>query len=297
VNRRALISSLGALLFSAGAAIGVGHLAVRKQGAVRAGKLVSLTPAITETLFALDAGASLGAVSDYCQLPPGVVLPRVGSSLTPNFEAIARVAPSLILSDDSAGAKRRELAAIAPCEVLPWLTLSEVVKSTARLGQVTSRAAAGQALAEKLDRRLSRTPARDAPRALVLLSYDPDRPAELWFIRQNSLHGAALGAAGMRNAVARDVKGLPRLSVEALLQLDPDLVVVITPPATSLEHKRRQVAAFSALSPLRAVALHRVGIVEATQSVGPSILTLVDKLSNVLEKLQTTAAPVAGFVE
>jgi ABC-type Fe3+-hydroxamate transport system substrate-binding protein len=295
VNRRALIGSLGALLFSASAAIGISRLAARKAGA-RGNKLVSLTPAITETLFAIGGGANLAAVSDYCQLPAGVELPRVGSSLTPSYEAIARLAPALILSDDSAGAKRRELAAIAPCEVLPWLTLSEVVKSTERLGHVTGHAAAAQALARKLEQRLSRAPAADAPRVLVLLSYDADRPAELWFIRRNSLHGAALGAAGMRNAVARDVKGLPRLSVEELLQIDPDLLVLLTPPGTSLEQKSKQVAALGALSPLRAVAQHRVAVVETTQSVGPSILNLVDKLASVFSKLQTPA-PALGFIE
>lgn len=296
MNRRALIGSLGALLFSASAAIGISRLAARRAGAARSNELVSLTPAITETLFALGAGRNLVAVSDYCQLPPGVELPRVGSSLTPSYEAIARLAPSLILSDDSAGAKRRELAAIAPCEVLPWLTLPEVVKSTERLGQVTGHASAARALALELHQRLSRQPASDAPRAFVLLSYDPDRPAELWFVRRNSLHGAAVGAAGMHNAVARDVQGLPRLSVEELLQIDPDLLVIITPPGTSIEQKRKQVAALGALTPLRAVARHQVAVVEATQSVGPSILGLVDKLASVLPKLQTPA-PALGFIE
>jgi len=296
VNRRALIGSLGALLLSAGAAIGVGRLASRKAPAAQAGRLVSLTPAITETLFALEASAKLVAVSDYCQLPPGVTLPRVGSSLTPNYEAIARAAPSLILSDDSAGAKRHELAAIARCEVLPWLTLGEVVKSVARLGELTGRGAAGRALGQTLEQRLSRKPASDAPRALVLLSYTPERPAELWFIRQNSLHGAALTAAGARNAVARDEKGLPRLSVEELLRIDPDLVVLLTPPETGAEQKRQMVDAFGALSPLRAVEQHRIGVVEATQSVGPSILKLVDDLARVFEKLRNPQ-PAPGFVE
>lgn len=295
MNRRALIGSLGALLFSAGAAVGVSRLAARRAATPSASRFVSLTPAITETLFALDAGASLVAVSDYCKLPPGVTLPRVGSSLTPSYEAIARLAPSLILSDDSAGAKRRELSAIAACEVLPWLTLREVVHSVARLGEVTGQREAGQQLAQRLDQRLSQRPANDAPRALVLLSYDADRPAELWFIRQNSLHGAALTAAGARNAVDHDVSGLPRLSVEELLKIDPDLVVIFAPPGAASAEKRKQVAAFSALSPLRAVKQHRIAVVDGAQSVGPGILTLVDTLTNVLHHLDSPQP--LGFIE
>ena len=258
---------------------------------------MSLTPAITETVLALGGAAQLVGVSDYCILPEGLKLPRLGSSLTPSFEAIAGLRPALILCDDSAGAKRRELSAIAPCQVLPWLTLSEVVKSTRDIGQVLGKEAAGNALAESLNGRLSRRPPPGAPRTLLLLSYDPDRPADIWFIRRNSLHGAALAAAGAENAVAHDVAGLPRLSVEELIKLDPDDVLIIPPPGSTLELRQRLVAAFNALAPLRAVKAGKVGVVTgASQSVGPSILGLVDALAAMLQKM-AGPRPVSGFVE
>ena len=287
MKRRALLGALGAL----------GLSCRRSSVSARAGRLVSLTPAITETVLALGGAAQLVGVSNYCVLPETLKLPRLGSSLTPSFEAIAGLRPSLILCDDSAGAKRRELAAIASCEVLPWLTLPEVVGSTRRIGQVLGRAAVGNALAERLNNRLSRQPPAGASRVLLLLSYDPDRPAEIWFIRQNSLHGAALAAAGARNAVAHDVPGLPRLGVEQLIELDPDDVLIIPPPGATLELKKRMLTAFNALAPLRAVKEGKVGIVNgASQSVGPSILTLSDALSAMLQKM-AGPRPVSGFVE
>ena len=299
MKRRAIISSLGALLFSAGAAVGISRLAAKKLGTGNAGaaRLVSLTPAITETVLALGGVAQLVGVSNYCVLPQGLKLPRLGSSLTPSFEAIAGLRPSLILCDDSAGAKRHELAALAKCEVLPWLTLPEVVSSIRRIGQLLGQAAAGDALAERLNSRLSQKPPPSAPRVLLLLSYDPDRPAEIWFIRQNSLHGAALSAAGATNAVARDVAGLPRLSIEELIQLDPDEVLIIPPPGATLEVRRRLLTAFNALAPLRAVKDGKVGVVStASQSVGPSILELSDALASMLQKM-AGPRPVSGFVE
>lgn len=295
MNRRAIIGSLGALLFSAGAAVGVSRLAAKKPDSVGK-RFVSLTPAITETLLAIGGSEHLVAVSNYCKLPANLKLPRVGSSLTPSYEAIAGLRPSLILSDDSAGAKQRELAAIAHCEVLPWLTLDNVVKSTRRLGKLVEQSQPADALAQQLQTRLSRVPSADSPQVLLLLSYDPDRPAELWFIRQNSLHGAALAAAGARNAVSHDVPGLPRLSVEELLKLDPDQVLILQPPGATLEHKRSMLAAFSALAPLRAVKENAIGIVNGTQSVGPSILELVDALAHVLQRM-TQPRPVGGILD
>lgn len=296
MNRRALLGSLGALLFSAGAAVGISRLTNRTAPGNGPRRWVSLSPAITETLFSLDAAAQLVAVSDFCELPPGLNLPRVGTSLTPHYEAIARLAPSLILSDDSAGAKQRELAALAACEVLPWLTLAQVVGSVRRLGHLAGRDREGDALAQRLSQRLSEPPPSDAPRALLLLGYDPDRPAELWFIRRNSLHGAALGAAGARNAVDRDVAGLPRLSVEELLKLDPDLVLILPSPGSSPEQGRKMLDAFAALAPLRAVQHHQVALVNGSQSVGPQILQLVDALSGVIQNLRGQA-PARGAAE
>jgi len=295
VKRRALLGSAAALLLSCrGGTDSSRGVPAPLQATAR---LVSLTPAITETVLSLGGAAQLVGVSDYCILPEGLRLPRLGSSLTPSFEAIAGLRPSLILCDDSAGAKRRELAALARCQVLPWLTLPEVVKSTRDIGQVLGKEAAGNALAESLNGRLSRRSPPGAPRALLLLSYDPDRPADIWFIRRNSLHGAALAAAGAENAVDHDVAGLPRLSVEELIKLDPDDVLIIPPPGSTLELRQRLVSAFSALAPLRAVKAGRVGVVTgASQSVGPSILGLVDALAAMLQKM-AGPRPVSGFVE
>lgn len=295
MNRRAIVGSLGALLFSAGAAVGVSRLAVKRPAGSEP-RLVSLTPAITETVLSIGGADQLVAVSNYCVLPEGKKLPRVGSSLTPNYEAIAGLRPSLILSDDSASSKHRELSAIARCEVLPWLGLSEVLESTRRLGKLVGQGAAAEALAQRLEARLGRRPAADAPRVLLLLGYDPDRPAELWFIKQNSLHGAALAAAGARNAVDHDVPGLPRLGVEQLLALDPDQVLILPPPGATLEAKRRLVTAFSALAPLRAVKENRVGVVNGSQSVGPSILELADSLASMLARM-AGPRPAGGIID
>lgn len=296
MNRRALIGSLGALLLAAGAAIGVGRFAAKRPDQSVGLRLISLSPALTESLLAIGGSTLLVAVSDYCVLPASMKLPRVGSALTPSYEAIAGARPSHVLCDDSAGAKQRELAAIAKCEIFPWLTLADVVESTRRLGKLVGHGAAADELAQHIHQRLSPTPASGAPRVLLLLSYDPDRPAELWFIKQNSLHGAALSAAGARNAVARDVPGLPRLSVEELIAIDPDQVFIIPQPGATLERKRQMLRAFSALAPLRAVKDNRLAIVNGTQSVGPSIVELADSLANMLQKM-VAPRPAGGIID
>jgi hypothetical protein len=85
--------------------------------------------------------------------------------------------------------------------------------------------------------------------------------------------------------------------VEELIRLDPDQVLIIPPPDASLEARRRMLAAFNELSPLRAVKEARVGTLSgATQSVGPSILSLVDSIARGVQQL-SGPTPRGGFVE
>ncbi|MFO7180212.1 MAG: ABC transporter substrate-binding protein [Pseudomonadota bacterium] len=252
----------------------------KPQAAVR---IVSLAPAVTDTLFAINGGEGLVGVSDYCEPPASAAaLPRLGTSITPNFEAILRLTPTLIVSEANASSRRRELEAIATTRLLPWLTLAEIAESTREIGRLTRSEAAADALAQKLLERLGVPEPASGPRVLLVLG-EPG-PDEIWFVRKNSLHGAALHAAGGRNAVDRDVVGPPRLSLEGLFAVDPDAILVLTRPRerSAGEQKRMLLARFEAL---RAVRAGRLGLVEsdAAFSNGPRILSLVDALRSALK--------------
>jgi ABC-type hemin transport system substrate-binding protein len=65
---------------------------------VFAQKLVSTSPAITESLVALGLEKGIVAVSDYCSYPFSILSkPKVGSSLTPNWEKMLRLKGDVVL--------------------------------------------------------------------------------------------------------------------------------------------------------------------------------------------------------
>ena len=70
-------------------------------------RIVSLTPSVTETLFAVGVGARLVGVSDYCDFPPAAAaLPRVGTFLQPVIEQVIHLQPDLVLTSPSRGPGR-----------------------------------------------------------------------------------------------------------------------------------------------------------------------------------------------
>jgi ABC-type Fe3+-hydroxamate transport system substrate-binding protein len=247
-------------------------------------RLASLAPAITETLLAIGAGQRLVAVSDYCDHPAAAArLPRVGTGLTPDYERLARLRPTLILTDSYARGRVPQLDTIGHTAALPWLTLQDVTGSIRRLGQLTGHHRAAARLAARMRARLDVKPKAGAPRVLLLHGGPALERGEVWFIKDNSLHGAALRAAGGKNAASEPVVGPAQMSLERLLELDPDLLVVLAgTPYASAQAQQRLLATLGSWRQLRAVREGRVSVLQGATvfATDPRILDLVERLAD-----------------
>ncbi|RKH42400.1 ABC transporter substrate-binding protein, partial [Corallococcus sp. AB050B] len=224
--------------------------------------------------------------------PPGTpALPKVGTTFAPNFEAIAKLKPTLLVDQQVKQAPAEALAALAPLKVLPWTSLPEVVGSVKELGRLSGREPQAAALAQRLEQTLSRPAPKDAPRVLLVLGDVAGTLSEVWYMKRASLHGAALEAAGARNAVAEERSGPPNLSLEGVIALDPDAVLVlINVPSLDASGQARVLAPWKQLTGLRAAREDRVRLVVGpdVQSTGPAILDVVERLRAALGTLPPT---------
>jgi iron complex transport system substrate-binding protein len=252
-------------------------------------RIVSITPSITETLFAIGAGPAVVGVSDYCSDPPEVArLPRLGTTLTPAYETIVKLDPDLILSEDNVNVRATELRALGTTCLIPWLSLDQVVEGIRMIGRLTGHVTEADALADRIRTRLSTPAPANAPRVLLVLASDTASLDEVWFIRRNSIHGSALAAAGGRNAVDEDIPGLPRLSLQRVLEIDPDVVILLVAGRTGdAAATDKLLADWRALTPLTAVKRGRIAVVEAPEaySMGPHILAMTDRLQAALARM------------
>lgn len=251
-------------------------------------RIVSLSPAVTETLFAIGAGADVVGVSDYCNFPDSAKkLPRTGTALTPNYEAIVRLAPTLVLVDGAFSAPKRQLEALGKTRFLPWLSLTDIVASTRLIGVLTERNEAASTLATRMWDNLTVTAPPNAPRVLAVLGESSGKLSEVYFIKRNSIHGDALRAAGARNAIDEDVTGVPRISIEQLLHLDPEAIIVLVAPSPNGPNEAEVLRDYRALAPLSANKQNRLSMLktDAAFANGPRILTLRDQLKAEIQRL------------
>ena len=245
-------------------------------------RYVSLSPAITETLIALGVGAQLVGVSDYCHYPKQVeTISHVGSGFTPRYEAIIALAPTTVFVESVNASTMESLARIVNVELMPWLTLDQVIQSTRKLGRLSGRELASEQLAKAYEILLQSRVTPESPRVLLAMAHAPGELQEIVFIRRNSIHGRVLEAAGASNAVSEDVSGTPLLSLEQVTLRNPDGIIILQ---SGQVVDLRLVDDWRRLSVLRAVQTNQIRVIAAPEVAipGPRLLELVKLLAPIV---------------
>ncbi len=191
-------------------------------------RIVSLAPSVTETLFALGAGSEVVGVSRYCNYPPAVLrLPRVGSYLTPNIEAIVGLRPTLIIGLGSSA----NLRAIRALELMGFPTLmveegslADLDRSISQIGKRIGNGTEAVKLIAEIHHRFASTEARlknaDSPKVLMLVGHQP-----LVAVGGGNFLDQLIAMAHGRNIADNSAQAWPSLSMEYIIATAPDVII------------------------------------------------------------------------
>jgi iron complex transport system substrate-binding protein len=191
-------------------------------------RIISLTPHLTELLFAVGAGEQVVGVDSASDYPQAVrTLPRVGDYSRINFERILALKPDLVIVW-MGGNRAADIHALKQMG-LPVLhtqatRLDDVARLLRLIGQASGHAGEGEAAALDFSKRLAalQVPAGRAP-PLAVFYQVWDRP--LMTVGGTHWISDALAMCGARNIFA-DLNALsPVVSLEAVLRRAPALVV------------------------------------------------------------------------
>jgi iron complex transport system substrate-binding protein len=215
-------------------ALGLGYwfLTARLSGQQRPRRIVSTAPSITEVLFALCLGDQVAGVSRYCDYPPQVArLPKVGSYVAPDLEAIARLAPDLVvLQTASADLKDRLKALHLSFVEVPHGSLEDVFTGIKIIGASANVPDQAEKLVRQIRGSLQRiqTNARTmpSPRVIAILSRKPGMLTDLTAVGPDNYVNEILEIAGATNVLAKPgLPHYPHISLETVLRDNPDVIL------------------------------------------------------------------------
>jgi iron complex transport system substrate-binding protein len=220
-------------------------------------RIISLTPHLTELLFAVGAGAQLVGVDSASDYPKAAqALPRVGDYSRINFERILALKPDLVIvwvggnrAADIHGLKKLGL----PVLHTQATRLDDVARLLRLIGRASGHAGAGDAAARDFSTRLAALQVRAAQQLPLKVFYQVwDRP--LMTVGGTHWISDALALCGARNVFADLRAASPVVSREAVLRRAPELIV----SGSDAPDVRRQWQHFASLPAVKNNAFVRV---------------------------------------
>ena len=194
-------------------------------------RIVSLSPVVTETLFAIGEGARLVGRTQYCLWPSGVDdIPIVGGISDPNVEYVLSLKPDLVVFSKLSSrdiVNQFENLGVKTL-VFSFQTIDEVAREMAIIADVCHASDGGRQFISSFSERLANVRklattenASRRPRVLLLLGV-----RGLYSAGEKSYAGDLIELAGGENLAARTGMAWPQVSLEGLLEWDPEVILV-----------------------------------------------------------------------
>jgi iron complex transport system substrate-binding protein len=260
-------------------------------------RIVSLSPSLTEMLFAIGAGEQVVAVDKSSNFPQATPMTDM-SGFSPNVEAIGGYSPDLVvLSRDKDGAAAALTQLGIPTLVLPSAEdLDDVYEEIATLGDATGHPTEAADLVDDMradiDEAVGDLPHRDEP-----LTYFYEVSDDHVSATSDTFIGSILGLVGLQSiadGVDDAAGGYPQLTAEYILDQDPDYVFVSHAGATSTD--LASIASRPGWAELQAVQEGHVILLDddLASRWGPRVVdlleVLIEALSTDADATTTTAA-------
>jgi iron complex transport system substrate-binding protein len=190
-------------------------------------RIVSLSPTATEMLFAIDAGDQVVAVDDQSNHPADA--PKTDlSGFQPNVEAIAGYDPDLVVLSTDTDDVIKGLESVGATVLVQDAakTVADSYRQIAELGAATGHGDEASDVVARMKRDIEKLTS-SVPTSARGMTYYHELDPTYFTATSKTFIGEVYGLFGLKNiADAADAEGggYPQLSVEYIVQADPDVI-------------------------------------------------------------------------
>ena len=298
-GRRAIIVFV--VLLALGALVSVGLHRVdwkatkpkREEGVAK--RIVCMSPAVTECVFALGCGDRVVGVSSFSTYPPEAREKKnVGGFIDLSFETLIALKPDLVITQghaenlaelcQRAGIRLRQLE-VTTVEVI----LSDLQALGDELGAGERAEQLCREIRGELDEAAGQVANQQRRRVFFCIGRAPGTLSGMYTIGASSLFlRELLGIAGGENIFADVERGYPQVSKEALVKRQPEVIIEVHPgEELSVEQEEALRRDWQGLAMLPAVENNRVYLPTDDHLLipGPRIGQTAKRLAELIHQL------------
>jgi iron complex transport system substrate-binding protein len=191
-------------------------------------RAVSLSPNLTEIIFAVGAGDKLVGVTTYCDYPEQAKqIEKIGDTLRPSLEKIVALKPDVVFVSTAS-----QLKGFANTLEQQGITLfvtdpdsfERIYSSIEKIGEIFQKEEQARELVDQLKSRVARVEQRvkDLPKLRVFVQIDKS----LYTVGKNSFITDLVRKAGGISVTEELEADYPKLSKETALALNPEIIIL-----------------------------------------------------------------------
>lgn len=257
-------------------------------------RIISMSPPITETLFALGLEDRIAGVTRFCEYPEAAQQKeQIGGVADPSAEKIISLEPDVVFA--TVGSPMPVIETLRESGIVVFSvnpeSYEEVAESITTIGQICD----AQEKASEVAGEMRQTAAAIEAKTSQLGS--DERPSVLFVVWLDPLHVAGPGTfiddmlkvCGARNAAGETENPWKQYSLEMAVAADPDIIVMTTdhvPGAHDAEAKLKELREHEAWRGVAAVENGRIVMIE-----GDIVLQTNPRLAKGLELLAAGIHP------
>lgn len=192
-------------------------------------RIVSICPAVTETLFSLGLEREVIGRTKYCIFPKGTVdqVPIVGGTKEVDFEKVKELQPDLIFAEKEENTKEivLELEKIAPVFVLEVKSIPDAYRLITTLGEATNTTETANFLLSSCQKSFQSVAGKENGKAAYVIWRKP-----YMVVGGNTYINDVLHQIGYQNPFANEQSRYPVVAKEQLANAQLDKLFLASEP-------------------------------------------------------------------
>lgn len=256
-------------------------------------RIISLSPSITETVYALGLGDKLVAVTDYCDFPPQAQsLPSVGGYTDTSLEAVVALQPDLVIMLQAQQKLRQQLNSLGiHTHQVDNSQLLGIQAGIASIGQRTGKTKQADKLLAEIKQQIvqvrAKVEALPPVRTLVSIAHyvTGEQLDTIYVAGQHDFYNDLLQLAGGENVYTGNKIMVPSVTAEGIIRMNPDVIIDVFPEADDHHNDMNQVKAqWQTLDSVSAVQSDRIHIIQRDYASvpGPRVFQLLPEIAQLL---------------
>ena len=228
-------------------------------------RIVSLSPSITEMLFALSVGEQVIATSSYSLHPKEAQqLPIIGGYESPNIEKILALSPTLVVGQTYNAKVLEQLQKFhVQTLTLELKSVQSIQDSLTKLSQTLQKEKEGRELNENIDQAIKEASKNKNPhRVMIVYGLREDISSRVFIAGKNIFFNDIIELSANINAFSDESVAQPVLNYENIIALNPDQVIILHSHATEPNvYIKKALSSWYAL-PINASKKGRISVVD-----------------------------------